>query len=56
MPRVYPNPDGTFFDGVPAIEQDVSDEDAEWMTRNGVFLLAPPAPAPAPPEPEPEPA
>lgn len=39
---VYPNPDGTFFDGIPAVVQQVSEADAEWMCRNGVFTREPP--------------
>lgn len=45
---VYPNPDGTFIDGVPAIEQEVTAEDAEWMCAHGAFLREKPQPVEAP--------
>jgi hypothetical protein len=44
---VYPSPDGRFFDGIAAVVQDVSEADAEWMCRHGVFTREPP-PAPPP--------
>lgn len=43
MVTVYPNPDGTFFDGIPAVVHDVPETDAEWMCAHGTFLRDLPA-------------
>jgi len=65
---LYPSTQGLFFDGVPAVVQQVSPEDAKWMTANDVFtrelpagyqvtdegtLTKTPAAPPAAPEPPP---
>lgn len=40
---VYPSTQGLFFDGVPAVVQQVTPEDATWMTANDVFTRELPA-------------
>ena len=45
---VYPDPGGLFIDGVPAIEQQVTEADAEWMCAHGAFTRTKPE-APAEP-------
>lgn len=47
--RVYPDPSGVFLDGIPAVEQDVPEADAEWMVRSGAFILTAPVAAPIQP-------
>ena len=49
---VYPDPGGLFFDGVPAVEQQVTEADAEWMCRHGVFTRTPPSPPETAPDAE----
>jgi len=34
---VYPSHEGMFFDGIPAVVQEVSEADAVWMCAAGVF-------------------
>lgn len=49
--HVYPVP-GCWLPGVPAAEQDVSEEEAEALVATGAFTLEPPAEPVAPAEEE----
>ena len=43
--RIHPSPDGVFLDGIPAVSQDVPEEDAAWMVASGAFTFDAPPPA-----------
>ena len=52
---VYVGPHIQYIPGVPAIEQTLSDKDAQALVDTGAFTYKKPkAPAPAEPEPTPE--
>lgn len=49
MKTIYPAPDGRFIPGVPAIEQEVSNERAKELVESGAFTYDKPTRKPEPP-------